>query len=201
MPLISIAGKVFLSYSQEIIQKMDNGLIPRRYAKALYKFALEHGSTEKVYEEMKEVIQNYESNPDLQKTLSNPFVSSKDKAELLKSAAGAKVENDYLGFIQLVIKMKREDMMREMAYAYRDLYREANKISQVKITTAIELPDSENKKLQKMVAGAFPERKLEFSSAIDPALIGGFMVDVDDFRMDASISNEIEQLRLNLISK
>lgn len=180
---------------------MDNGLIPRRYAKALYKFALEHGSTEKVYEEMKEVVASFESNPELQKTLSNPFVSKEDKADLLKTAAGEKVEDDYLGFVKLVIDMKREDMMREMAYAYRDLYREANKISQVKITTAIELPDSEVKKLQQMVAKSFPERKLEFTSGINPDLIGGFMVDVDDFRMDASISNEIEQLRLNLISK
>lgn len=180
---------------------MDNGLIPRRYAKALYKFALEHGSTQKVYEEMKEVIGSFERDPELSKTLANPYVSNADKAELLKTAAGSKVENDYLGFIKLILEMRREDLAREMAYAYRDIYRDANKISQVKITTAVALPEAEQTKLRAMVQKAFPGRTLEFSEALNPQLIGGFVIDVDDFRMDASISNEIEQLRLNLITK
>ena len=180
---------------------MDNGLIARRYAKALYKFALEHGSTAKVYEEMKEVIDVCSGNAELQKTLANPFVSNDDKAQLLKTLAGGNVENDYLGFVKLVLEMHREEYFLEMAYAYRDLYREENKISQVRITTAVDLPDSEIDKIHKMVESAFPERKLEYSARLNPDIIGGFIVDVDDARMDASISNELEQLRLNLISK
>lgn len=180
---------------------MDNGLIPRRYAKALYKFALEHGSTPKVYEEMKRVIHSFESNPSLQKTLSNPFVKNEDKAALLKGAAGDQVENDYLGFIRLLLKMHREDYALLIALAYRDLYREENRISQVRITTAVALPSAEGEKLRQMVEKAFPGRVLEFSENVNPDLIGGFVIDVDDSRMDASISNEIEQLRLNLISK
>lgn len=180
---------------------MDNGLIPRRYAKALYKFAKEHGSTLAVYDEMKEVISAFEKNPELQKTLANPFVSNDDKAALLKAAAGAKVENDYLGFIKMLLEMRRENFMYLIALAYRDLYRKENKISQVRITTAVALPDVEMQKLRSMVEKAFPGRKLEYADGINPDLIGGFVIDVDDARMDASISNEIEQLRLTLITK
>ena len=179
---------------------MDNGLIPRRYAKALYKFALEHGSTQAVYDEMKEVIGAFEQNPTLQKTLANPFVSDADKAALLKAAAGSKVENDYLGFIKMLLEMRREEFMHLIALAYRDLYRRENKISQVRITTAAVLPDTEMAKLHAMVEKAFPGRKLEYSDGVDADLIGGFVIDVDDARMDASISNEIEQLRLTLIT-
>ncbi|MBD5339489.1 MAG: F0F1 ATP synthase subunit delta [Bacteroides sp.] len=180
---------------------MDNGLIPRRYAKALYKFALEHGSTQAVYDEMKQVVEAFRQNPTLQKTLANPFVSNADKASLLKAAAGEKVENDYLGFIKMLLEMRREEYMQLIALAYRDLYRRENKISQVRITTAAKLPDTEMSKLRGMVEKAFPGRKLEHSDAVDPDLIGGFVIDVDDTRMDASISNEIEQLRLTLITK
>lgn len=180
---------------------MDNGLIPRRYAKALYKFALEHGSTSAVYDEMKEVVGAFRQNPALQKTLANPFVSDADKAALLKAAAGSKVENDYLGFIKMLLEMRREEFMYLIALAYRDLYRKENKISQVRITTAAKLPDTEMEKLRAMVEKAFPGRKLEHAEGVDPDLIGGFVIDVDDARMDASISNEIEQLRLTLITK
>ena len=180
---------------------MDNGLIPQRYARALYKFALEHGTEAKVYDEMKQVIVSFRSDPRLVKVLSNPHVGLKEKADLLKAAAGDKVENDYLGFIKLILDKRREGYALQMALAYRDIYRKANKISQVKITTAVKLPDAEMKKLRDMVSSSFKDTTLEFSDEIDPDIIGGFIIDVDDSRMDASISNEIEQLRLNLISK
>lgn len=179
---------------------MDNGLIPRRYAKALYKFALEHGSTEQVYDEMKTVIESFEQNPGLQKVLSNPFVSGDEKLELLRTAAGDKVENDYLGFIKLIVEQRRENYALLMALAYRDIYRLENKISRVRITTAAELSADEMGRIRDMVAATFKGRTLEYTTVVNPALIGGFIVDVDDSRMDASLSNELEQLRLNLIT-
>lgn len=179
---------------------MDNGLIPHRYAKALYKLALEHGNTRQVYDEMKQVISAFETDPRLSKVLANPFVSRDDKAALLKAAAGDKVENDYLGFVKLILDSHREEYARLMALAYRDIYRQANHIARVKITTAAVLPDSDMQKLRALVENAFPDTSLEFSYDVNADIIGGFVIDVDDARMDASVSNEIEQLRLNLLS-
>lgn len=179
---------------------MDNGLIPHRYAKALYKLALEHGNTAAVYDEMKNVLAAFENDSRLSKVLSNPFIGREEKFNLLKAAAGDKVENDYLGFIKLILDMRRENFAREMAFAYRDIYRKENHISQVKITTAVALPETEMQKLRALVSDAFKNTSLEFSEQIDPEIIGGFIIDVDDARMDASINNEIEQLRLNLLT-
>lgn len=179
---------------------MDNGLIPHRYAKALYKFAMEHGTTQVVYEEMKNVITSFQGNSRLAKVLANPFVGNTEKYDLLKAAAGDKAENDFLGFIKLILDNRREEYALQMALAYRDIYRKENRISQVKITTAVPLPEAEMNKLRNMVASSFKDTELEFSEQINPDIIGGFIIDVDDSRMDASISNEIEQLRLNLLS-
>ena len=87
-----------------------------------------------------------------------------------------------------------------MALAYRDIYRKENKISQVRITTAVELPEAEMKKLRAVVENSFKDTKFEYSSEVDPDLIGGFVIDVDSTRMDASVSGELEQLRQNLLS-
>ena len=179
---------------------MDNGLIPNRYAKALYKFAMEHSTAAAVYEEMKNVINSFQENPRLSKVLANPFVGNSEKYELLKAAAGDKVEDGYLGFVKLILEKRREEYALQMALAYRDIYRKENKISQVRIITAIRLPEAEMKQLRTLVSDSFKDTKLEFSEQINPEIIGGFIIDVDDSRMDASISNEIEQLRLNLLS-
>lgn len=67
---------------------MDNGLIPYRYAKALYKYALEHGKTEDVYGISKLVIESFAQDPAMNKVLANPFVKNSDKEKILLTAAG-----------------------------------------------------------------------------------------------------------------
>lgn len=179
---------------------MNGGLIPSRYAKALYKFAQEHAASGKVYEEMQHVVRAFETNAELSATLSNPYVSASDKGKLLLTAAGSDASDDFKGFVRLIIDNKRESYAYEMALAYRDLYRKANGVSIVRITTAIQLPEEELLKLRELIKNSFSDRTLEFSERIDSSIIGGFIVDVDHVRMDASISNEIEKLRLKLLS-
>ncbi|MCH5225541.1 MAG: F0F1 ATP synthase subunit delta [Muribaculaceae bacterium] len=178
---------------------MDNGLIPRRYAKALYKFALEKGETKRIYELSKRIVEAFRENPDLQKVLSNPFVSEEDKEKLLIAAAG---EDDQIfhQFVLLILAQKRVEFANAMMLAYRDIYRKENHISQAKITTAVKLDDQRMEKLRRLVTDAFKDSQLEFTEAVDPALIGGFVIDVDSVRMDASLSNELEQLRQTLLS-
>ena len=178
---------------------MNEGLIPQRYAKALYKLAVERGNSEKVYLEMKTVADSFAGNPGLQKVLSNPYVKKEDKAKLLLAAAGDLVEDDYRSFVELILDRKRADYAHLMALAYCDLYRKEHKIARVKIITATKLDDAMMAKIREVVEKAYPETTLEFSYSVDPELIGGFVIDVDDQRLDASIRNEIEQLRLKLL--
>ena len=178
---------------------MISGLIPHRYAKALYKYALENKSAGRVYDEMKNVIASFQTNPGLAKVLSNPFVDTADKERLLLAAAGNDPGDDYRRFVRLILEHKREEFAYLMAYAYRDIYRKANNRSQVKISTAVKLGDDEMKKLHEVVEKAFSDTTFEYTEEVNPDLIGGFVIDVDSTRMDASISNELEQLRQNLI--
>lgn len=179
---------------------MNDGLIPQRYAKALYKLALEKGNAQAVYEEMKQVALAFRSNPELNKVLSNPFVSRCDKEQLLLSTAGKNVEDDYRAFVQLILQQDREEFALQMALAYRDIYRKENRISQVTVTTASKISDGQLEKIKNLVQKAYNDHSLEWDFKINPELIGGFVVDVDSSRLDASLSNELEQLRTNLLS-
>ncbi len=178
---------------------MVAGLIPSRYAKALYKFALENGKSQDVYAEMQHVVESFSRNPELAKVLSNPYVESADKERVLLKAAGENPGEDYRRFVKLILDHNREEFAYLMALSYRDLYRKENNISQVLITTAVKLPDSEMAKLQDVVKRRFVDTTFEFSSAVDPDLIGGFVIDVDSSRLDASVSGELAQLRQNLL--
>ncbi|MCH5247282.1 MAG: ATP synthase F1 subunit delta [Muribaculaceae bacterium] len=187
---------------------MDNGLIPARYAKALYKYALEKHVAVGIYDAMGNLDRSFTSvlGQKLKESLSNPSVKDPTKRELIMAAAGfhgqATKESDVLNdFITLLIKNNRISELRGIVNAYGSLYRKENKIRQVHVTWASE-PDKENEeRLKSMIQQKLGESPMEYSSSINPSLIGGFKVAIDNEQLDASVENELRQLRQKLLSK
>lgn len=181
---------------------MNDGLIPRRYAKALYKFALEKGESEHVYELMRRLAESFSAEPSLQSVLGNPYVDDADKCALLCTASGATdadaVFND---FLKLLVENRRIAFAREIALAYVSIFREENAIYMVTVESAAPLDKNEEGRIRALVEKHLGGGKLEFNTSVNPELIGGFVVSVGNDRIDASISNELKQLRLNLLSK
>lgn len=181
---------------------MNEGLIPRRYAKALFKVAQERKVEEKIYALMTTLAESFVSTTGLSQTISNPFVPASQKIELLTIAAQASEQDStYADFLKLLIETKRINFLRDIAIAFLAIYRKTNGIYSVKVTSAGELSAAERDRIKTIITRHLPEgSKIEYSSAVDPELLGGFVLNIDNERLDASIKNELEQLRLKLIS-
>lgn len=179
---------------------MNEGLIPNRYAKALFKYAIDEGVAERVYGEMRQLSMSFASEEALAATIDNPFLAIADREKLLLTASGAKQGGCFDKFILLVIKHNRENFMREIALAYEKIYREANKIALVDIITASKLSDEQVSKIIEVVEKQLKDKKLETNVSVDPDLLGGFIVKVDSMVLDTSIKNELKKLRLKLLS-
>ncbi len=181
---------------------MNEGLIPRRYAKALFKVAGERKAEKDIYMLMVTLVSSFRSNPDLTAVIDNPFQSTDDKLALLVTAAGSTNEQTlFVDFLQLLVNNRRLGMVEAIANAYIALYREANNIKVVHVTSAAKLTPEEEERLKTMIDRHMGGATMEYTSEVDPSLIGGFCVTVDNERLDASISNELKQLRLTLLSK
>jgi F-type H+-transporting ATPase subunit delta len=180
---------------------MNEGLIPRRYAKALYKFAQEQGADARLYEQMKSLAKAFEQEGKLQDVVSNPFISDADKSKLMLTAAAATAEDTVLvDFLKLLNKNKRMPLVRTTAIAYIDIYRESHKIYEVEVITASPMDASEETRLKTLIQNHLDGGSMEYSSRIDADLIGGFVVKIDSEQLDASIKNDLKQMRLTLLS-
>ena len=85
--------------------------------------------------------------------------------------------------------------------AYVKLYREAQRIFKVAITSAAPLQPEELRRIKTLVERQLPEgATAEYVEAVAPELIGGFTVSIDNELLDASVANELKQLRLKLLS-
>lgn len=180
---------------------MDQGLIPRRYAKALYNYALEKGTDKRVYELMKQLAGTMMQQQELCHAMANPYIPAKDKTALLATAAGAgKDDTTFADFTALLLKNRRVDFARQIALAYLDIFRNANNIYLVDITTAVSLDKDQTAKLHDVVQKQLGNATAEYSHHVDAQLIGGFVININSQRLDASVSNELKQLRFKLMA-
>lgn len=181
---------------------MNEGLIPARYAKALYLVACEKSVADRLYEMMKSAEYSFAFEQSFHRVLSNPYIPDSDKQALLMTAAGASDSDTvFCDFLKLLAKNRRLDMARGIANAYIKLFRSENRIYDVRVVSAAPLASDMEKRLLSQVSRHLNGGKMELSASVDPDLIGGFTVSVGNERIDASISNELKQLRLNLITK
>lgn len=182
---------------------MDQGLIPRRYAKALFEVGEERKDNETLYTLMQSLAKAFAETPGLAATVANPFVSPADKTALLNAAVygdnAATKDSTYEDFLKLLQQNQRSDMAREIALAFIDLYRKKNSIYRVHICSAAPMAPEMKKRLEAIIAKHIGNGTMEYDYTVDPALIGGLTVTVNSERLDASVSNELKQLRLSLL--
>ena len=188
---------------------MDLGFLPSRYAKALYESALEKGLSKGVYEAMRNLESMFNS-PDgdrLTATVANPYVDETEKMNLVISACG-KVDDNQLGvdsivgdFMKLLFKNRRLDLVRGVALAYISLYRKKNEIRRVTVEWASRPEESTEDQMKSLVQRHIGNAKMEYNSVVNPDLIGGYRIAIDNERLDASVANEFNQLRQKLLSK
>ena len=179
---------------------MNDGLIPKRYAKALYKLAVENGDSQEIYEQLKPLSRGFSGLDDIKRVLLNPYVAEADKGRVMMQLVGAKPGSSLDKFMLLVIRNNRAEFLRKIALAYVNFYRQEHDIAKVEITSATQLPPEQADAIVDIVRKQMPGITLEVDQDLDPNLIGGFTVKVGDVLLDASVKNELNKLRFKLLS-
>ena len=178
---------------------MDIGVISVRYARALLKSATDASLEDQVYQEMMTMAKSYVDVPQLRQTIDNPMLSKDKKEALLITAAGEKPSVLTRSFISLVLKEDRENVMQFMANSYVTLYRKQKNVIRGKLTTAARVSAETEQKMRKMVESK-TQGTVEFETEVNPDIIGGFILEYDTFRMDASVKSKLNTI-LNQLSK
>ena len=178
---------------------MDIGVISVRYARALLKSATDQKQEEKVYQEMMTIAKSYLEVPQLRHTIDNPMLSKDKKQMLLQTAAVYNPSELTKSFIQLVLKEDRENVMQFMANSYVTLFRKQKNVIRGKLTTAARVSAETEQKMRQMVESK-TNGTVEFETEVNPDIIGGFILEYDTYRMDASVKTQLNNI-LNTLKK
>jgi len=132
--------------------------------------------------------------PKLHNTLLDPSLPNPEKKKIILTACGGIVPSSLGKMIDLILKNEREESIQYIALRYIDRYREKFHIQHGKLITAVEMDSETHKRLiiriEKVVGG-----EIELEPIVDPAIMGGFVLHLGDYRWDASIAGELTRIR------
>lgn len=176
---------------------MNEGLISKRYAKALYDHAVDLGEETLLHHRMQILEAILRRMPELRESLRSPMISVDEKLGLLRHATGKDPEQSYLDFIGLVVSNQRTDFLLLIALSYQKFYRQKKNISVVRLTSAKKMSTKALERIRLLTEQA-THGKVEFSNRIDPSIDGGFIFQLNDYRIDASVKGQLNRISRKL---
>lgn len=153
---------------------MNSGIISTRYAKALLKLVDETGNGDAVYNQIRQVLESPDDMP-------------------------SRWEPELHEFVQLLVRNKRTRHIKYIFHTFLDMYNASRGRIIAHLKTAVPSPSLEErlKPLLEKKLG----REVLLDASVDPSIIGGFVLTVDDQMLDASVSHQIEEIRGQLSDK
>jgi F-type H+-transporting ATPase subunit delta len=173
---------------------MRNTKIASRYAKALLDLVLEKQLLEKARDNMQVLANVCKSNKDFRKMLESPVIRSDKKMSVLKVLFGESFDPAIMGFLLILTSKRREMYLGIIADEFIKIYKEYLGIKTARLITAVPADEALTKKIIKILED-YTKKKIELTEEVDESIIGGFVLQVDDYQYDTSLVNELNKLR------
>jgi F-type H+-transporting ATPase subunit delta len=172
-------------------------IVASRYAKALLDLALESKQPEEVRKDMQFVKEICNSNRDFVLLLDSPVIKTDKKIAVFNSIFQGKVSKTTGAFLNLIASKRREGYIRQIANEFDEQYKLYKHITTVKVESAVALDKKSKEQILEIVKKS-ANGEIELVEKVNPELIGGFVLTINDKQVDQSVKRRLNDLRKTL---
>ncbi len=163
------------------------------YARSLFQVAQEHDKLDVVREELGQVADALNDNRQLAIFFFSPYFSAEEKKEGLHGLLSG-ADPIVMNFLEALIERHRMPVIFRIRNRYGEMWDAVNRLLPVEVTSAVPLDDRTIQSIGQSI-GEQTGNEIELSTVVDPNVLGGIVLRVGNFVLDASIKNRLEQLR------
>lgn len=201
---------------------MNTGIIATRYATALLKLVDETGSGDVVAAQVQVIEKALDEVPEFRRAVDDPAVSVVRKISLFEAALKDSMAQELRKFLELLIRNGRIGDIRLVLTTFVTEYYRSRHIKRARLVVAdpalldpeptpsdpvpvegslrqAQRPALESR-LRELI-GKETGCELLLETKVDPSLIGGFVFEVEDMILDASVSRQLDVIRHQFIEK
>jgi F-type H+-transporting ATPase subunit delta len=170
--------------------------IAQVYARSLFEVAEELGILDVIREQLGEFADALNENREMATFFFSPYFSTEEKKQALHRVLDG-AEQTFMSFLETLLERHRMPAIFRIRARYEAMWDEANQLLPVQVTSAVELDDQTVQNIGERI-GQQTGRKVQLSSSVDSGILGGIVLRVGNFILDASIRNQLNQLRKEL---
>lgn len=171
---------------------MASETLARRYATAIFQLATEAGLVERVASDLHAFVKALAADDTVRRFYVAPIVDREEKAGVIGQAFGG-LSDIARHAILLLVRKRREGLIEEIVRQYDRLEREARGAQTLRVTTARSLSPAELDAIVAKLSTTYGT-PFDVTQTVDPALIGGVRITMNDKRIDGTIAGRLDDL-------
>lgn len=175
---------------------MADTRVASRYVKSLLGLAVQQGVVEPVHQDMQLFAQVCRNSRDFVLMLKSPIVRHEKKRAVLETLFKGKVHPLTMGIIDILTKKNREPLLPTIASEFHVAYNDFKGIGKASITSTQPLDAKLRSEIELLVKELSHKKEVELEEKVDKELIGGFVLNVGDRQIDASVKSKLKALKL-----
>ena len=172
-------------------------VVANRYAEALFQIGEEEKLTDKLYQELSEVVSLIKTNQDLFSILKSPVISKKEKISLIDNIFENKININIKNFLKILIEQNRISFIPDMAASYKELLNEKNNILEGFVISAIPMKKEEIKELEEKLSQKY-NKNVTLENQVDKSILGGVLVRLGNEEIDGTVKNRLDKMKEQL---
>ena len=170
------------------------------YARSLLELATAQNQAEAMGQELADIEKVVESDPAFETFLSSPAIGEVERGQVIEKVFRGRVSTLLANFLGVVNQKGRLGLLRQIASAYQELLDEQLGKIEVDVFVAQKLSPDQLEQVRHRVGSAL-KRDAVVYQYVDPSVIGGLVIRVEDRLLDASVRAQLRAIRRQLLAK
>lgn len=180
--------------------KLKDKKVSARYAKALFDGALEANQLDEVKADLSTLVQVTKDLPSLRGFFANPAIPQSEKEAFVKEQLASKVNKLTGNLLTIMVENSRMAILAQLTAQYTTLVNQHQHIALAEVITAVEMDGALLENLQRTLESRFGFSRVELQNRVEPGILGGAIVKIQDQIIDGSFSGRLETLKKQLVS-
>lgn len=173
--------------------------LDRRYALALYQAAEEKDKVEEYLKDLREICELIDNNKDFYEVIKHPQISTKRKKETFINIFKGNIDEELLSFLLILIEKDRILFLREKLNEFEKIDLERKNILRGIVKTTVSLKENEFNSLISKLEAKYG-KKVILEQVIDPTILGGIYVRINNEVIDGTVKLRLENLKKIMLS-
>ena len=174
-------------------------LVSKTYGEALFDLAVEENKIDSFLEQAQLLKEVLKDNPEFSVLLNHPKVMKEEKITVLNNVFADRLSKEIVAFLEVIIKKDRYSEIDSILDYFIDQVKELKGIGIVLVTTAIELNEAQQNKIEKRLLDTTKYNSLEMHFKVDISLLGGMQIRIGDNVVDSSVATKLNDLQKQLL--